>query len=138
MESLCMLGLLGICSWQDLKRKELSLWILGFAGIAGIVVQLLWYRHHSLYDFGGMAVGIVMLLVALLTEQQIGVGDGLMLIVVGIYMGLWVTLAIFLFGLLAGAVAGLALLLFFHKGKHYEMPFVPFLLIGFVIWLALQ
>jgi leader peptidase (prepilin peptidase)/N-methyltransferase len=88
MMTICsVLGMLGICSIEDIRKKEIqSIRVLCF-GIGGILLHL-WQRNQSLYSMlGGIAVGAVVIILSLVSGGIIGIGDGLVLCVAGIYIG---------------------------------------------------
>ena len=63
MVTICsVLGMLGICSIEDIRKKEIqSIRVLCF-GIGGILLHL-WQRNQSLYSMlGGIAVGAAVII----------------------------------------------------------------------------
>ena len=66
MVTICsVLGMLGICSIEDIRKKEIqSVRVLCF-GIGGILLHL-WQRNQSLYSMlGGIAVGAAVIILCL-------------------------------------------------------------------------
>lgn len=88
---------------------------------------------HAL--FGAMTGGVV-LLIAFVTKNKIGCGDGLLLIATGALLGLKVNLFMFLFGLFLASLKGIWLLLSGKGNKNTDMPFIPFLIPGLTLTLA--
>jgi leader peptidase (prepilin peptidase)/N-methyltransferase len=129
---LAMMGMLTMCSAQDMRRKQIRLNPVLAFGILGILFHMLWRTQSIESLLSGMAVGLVLLIPALFGGGCIGVGDGVLLIVTGIYLGLegnleLLFLAVFLCGLWA-----LGLLIFKKKRRQDTIPFVPFLLTAYV------
>lgn len=137
MESFVLLGALGIESLEDLRNKRLTVWILCLTGIVGVILHAVFQRGEYLSLLGGIAVGVIMIVVSLLSRGRVGLGDGLMLTVTGIYLGFEKNLVLFVLSQLLTACYALFLLVFRKKKGSYEIPFVPFMLIAYVGLLAL-
>ena len=133
MVTICsVLGMLGICSIEDIRKKEIqSVRVLCF-GIGGILLHL-WQRNQSLYSMlGGIAVGA-----AVVSGGIIGIGDGLVLCVAGIYIGGINTMRLLLTGLFLSSLYALVLLFMHRKRRKDTIPFIPFLLAAYLILLIL-
>ncbi len=138
MEEAVLLGVLGMCGVEDVKRKELCGNLILLGGILGVVLHLYYGRLEWWDMLGGVSVGLVLLLVSFLTDEKIGKGDGLLIMVMGIYLGLWKNLAlVWMASVLAGAF-GIYFYLSQNKGRSYSLPFAPFLLVSYVTYLAMS
>lgn len=124
--------LLGVQGCIDLKYKEIPLW-LSLLG-AGVGVGFCIEEERTLVSiFLACIPGIVALLFSKLSKEVMGYGDGILLVVMGIYLPLEKLLSI---GMLAFGIAGivaLALLVVFQKKGNYKIPFVPFLTLAYVL-----
>lgn len=132
MEKLLVIGLLGVSSWLDIKRKEISTIVLVIFGLIGII--LLFSKRNLTYlsVFGGILVGIIVLILSYITRGDIGIGDGLILIVTGIFLGGYKNFELLLGALALSAIFS-CLLLFINKNMKQEIPFIPFLLIEYLV-----
>ena len=84
---IAMIGMLAVCTAQDIRRKEIRVNFVLLFGILGIFLHML-FRMLSIGSLLlGMLVGIVLLLLGLASEGRIGTGDGVLLTVTGIYLG---------------------------------------------------
>lgn len=135
MENVIVLTMLGIHAAEDIKSRRIALPCLLVFGLAGAAVQL-YCRDMSFASIGlGMAVGIGILLLSILTGGSIGMGDGLVFCVTGIYLGGSRNLELLFMSLLYAALFSLFLLV---KGKgtaknrKREIPFLPFVFAGYV------
>ena len=138
MVTICsVLGMLGICSIEDIRKKEIqSVRVLWF-GIGGILLHL-WQRNQSLYSMlGGIAVGAAVIILSLVSGGIIGIGDGLVLCVAGIYIGGINTMRLLLTGLFLSSLYALVLLFMHRKRRKDTIPFIPFLLAAYLILLIL-
>ncbi|MCD7866526.1 MAG: prepilin peptidase [Clostridiales bacterium] len=117
-------------AWTDLKKRELPMLLLGICGLFGILFlqmtdTLVWQEL-----LGGLCVGGGMLLFALASKESVGVGDGLLFCVTGIYLGLWQNLLLLFGAVLFCAAAGAVLLLRKKCTRKQQIPFAPFVLIA--------
>ncbi len=137
MVHFCIFILLLLNSFLDLKKQEISLWSLAVFGILGVFLNV-WISYQSIWEVaGGIGVGIFLLMVAFLTKEAVGFGDGLLLCVTGIYLGFWENVSFFFIGLLLCALLALVCLLFHKRQLSDRFPLVPFLLLGWIgrmIW----
>lgn len=131
-----VLAFLGINSWLDIKKKEISLVIIGIFGITGVVLSL-WQKGFTWDYLVPAAIGAGMVGLGILTKGAVGIGDGLLLMALGTMLDAGKFLAVFFMGLLGCSAVSLILLLTLQNTGKSELPFVPFLLLGYVGGLAL-
>lgn len=116
--------------YLDFKYKEIPNWVSLLGGIIGIVFCII--EKRSVTDVLLACVpGMVLLLFSWITKEVIGYGDGIILIVMGIYLS---ASQVFLIGMLAFGLAGivaLILLVIFHKRGTEQIPFIPFLVVAY-------
>lgn len=135
MEAVSLLGILGLCSLRDVRYKSLQTWILLLCAIAGLWLHLYFGRLVLADMAGGMAVGAALYGCAHFSGEKIGKGDALLVMVCGIFLGLWPTLLLLWLALFLASLFGVCVMKIKHFGRGFEMPFVPFLLIGYVLCL---
>lgn len=80
------------------------------------------------------APGVLLAGLSVLTEGKIGLGDGIVVLSLGLLLGCRNTLIVVLCGLLLSAVWSAGLLIRKKAGKESRIPLMPFLLAGFAIW----
>lgn len=115
---------LGICSIIDIKTQKIYLnvcfifMILGvwLNGISGIMIRIL----------PGIFIGIL----AWLTRESIGYGDGLVFVVMGIVYGVKVLINICGISFLVLAMYCICMLFTGKKNRKDKVPLSPFLFIG--------
>ncbi|MDO5425805.1 MAG: prepilin peptidase [Eubacteriales bacterium] len=133
-----MVVFLGICSIQDVRRREISRRILAVGSVAAVLMQVC-TRKLEYWDFAlGIAVGLALLGIAFATREALGYGDGLAVLAMGMFAGGCRALEILLlaFGM-AALVSGGCLAL--KKAKRNDsLPFLPFLTAAAVICMALE
>lgn len=129
------MGLLGLCSLEDVKYRRLTVIYILMFGIAGVVLHL-FTPVCSIYSMlWGMLLGIVLILISIATRGSLGMGDGILMVVTGVYLGGYGNLQLFLYGLLLSALCSLGLLVLKKKKKKDEIAFVPFLLLSYFFML---
>lgn len=133
--SAVLLIFMAVAAYQDWKEKEINVFLLLVAAFAGIALQAGVQKESILNVLPGVFVGIVVLLLAWLTGGSVGLGDGLMLIVTGIYLKFWGNINLLMMALaMAGGVA-LFMIAVKKKGRNYRLPFVPFMLVAYLFQL---
>ncbi len=130
-----LLGILAVSAYRDWKEKQIYLYLPAGALVLGLILHIL-CRERALTDMlAGAAVGIVMIMIGWATGEAVGIGDGLMLVVSGIFLGFWENLCLLMTALLLVGAAALLLMAVGKKGKDYRLPFLPFLLTAYLLQL---
>ena len=115
MQKVIVLGLLGLCSLEDVRHKRLTIVYILMFGIGGLILHL-FAPVCSIYSIlCGMLLGIAMILVSFITRGNVGIGDGMLLLVTGVYLGGYGNLQLLMTGLLLAALWALGLLMLKKK-----------------------
>ena len=131
MQKILVLGLLSLCSLEDVKYRRLTVIYILMFGIVGVILNM-FAPVCSIYSIlWGMLLGIVLILISIATRGSLGLGDGILLVVTGVYLGGYGNLQLFLYGLLLSALCSLGLLVLKRKKRKDEIAFVPFLLLSY-------
>lgn len=132
MTRIILLGMLSMYAVEDIRKKRISVRYLCIFGAAGIAINL-FQRSTSVPDMLlGAAVGAALVAVSLLTRGSIGLGDGFLLMTAGVFMGGSSVLELLFISLLYAALVSLGMLAFRRWKRKREIPFVPFLLLGYL------
>lgn len=132
----CMtLFTLGYLSAKDIKLKKISAAPLLISGILA-VIYIQTGKSVNIENFiVQMLPGMLFLLLALLTGEKIGYGDGAVLLV----MGLWTSgFFCMIAACLAVFLSSLYSIYLLVKGKKELIPFVPFLLAAMEVMLLYE
>ena len=124
----CLL-FLSVC---DIRKKEIPLWAVGILG-GGLLVFRIWQKTGLLPLASGLLPGVVVLLLSVWSRGKIGFGDGLALCALGLGYTLETTLGILGLALVLAAVGAMMLLITKRAGRDREMPFLPYLTMGYVM-----
>lgn len=136
LKATILLGLFAVTAYRDWKEKSIYLYIPIIAAIVSVILHLV-YRDNSLVDMlSGAGIGAVMIFIAWVSKESIGTGDGVMLMVSGLFLGFRANMELFLTALLLAGVSALMLMVGMRKERSYRMPFIPFLLVAYVFQLV--
>lgn len=137
MEQICVLSFLGMNSCLDLYKRQVSLSLVVFYAVLSIPYLMMGGQKISLL-LAGAVPGLFLLCIGKASGGALGLGDGLVILVSGLYMGIWKALEWLALALLLAAVWAGFLLVFKKKGRKASFPFVPFLMAAYVIPMAIQ
>lgn len=131
IKEVCVLAFLGMNSWIDIRKRQISLLITAVFAGCGIIWTI--YTRSVALDFLLCAgTGLVFVGISILTDGSMGMGDGWIIMALGTMMRPAEFFTMLFVGMLCSAVfAGIMLMVFRRKG-HMEIPFVPFLLAGYL------
>lgn len=135
------LGILTYASWKDVKTKSIPYILPVVGGVAALLCRLMEDTPITeILSVMGQALlpGCFLLLIAFFTGQKVGYGDGLMVIVLGAFTNFIYCVLSFMFGLCVSCLFSMLFLACRKLGMKDRIPFLPFLLIGYIFTLALQ
>lgn len=134
------------CCYFDIKNKNIPIALFLLAGIVSLADLII---HGILGSFTGIFLsrisgvipGTLLLILSRLTLEKIGQGDGILLTILGLFIGFYSILVILCIGLFLQSLLACFLLIIKKADKQTKIPFVPFLLVGnivvFVYWIYL-
>ena len=133
-ETLIRGGLLLLNTWWDIRKKEILLAPTLAVLAGGVVRGVLKGQEGQAGDMlwlMSLLPGVILLLASLASAGKVGFGDGLAVCAAGLWGGTVSTLIMLAIALaLVPAAAGLERL---RKRPVRELPFMPFLLAGFLL-----
>lgn len=127
-----MLIILAGFALYDMKTKTVPL-IAVAALAAGVLVYRICTGAGPAELAAGTVPGILVVLLAFVTKESIGTGDGLIMCVLGLFCGWRRCLAAFGVALVLSAVLAMVLLVCRRAGRKTELPFLPGLFGGFFL-----
>ena len=122
---------LAVGTFFDIKSKKLSMVFFMISGGIGLLCNLL-FRYQNVKNLAcGLLFGGMFLMIGRLTKESIGYGDGIGLMILGIFEGFEGMLFIAAGAFLLSSLYGIWMLLALRKTWSASMPFFPFLLMAF-------
>ncbi len=129
---------LTVMSYTDIKTKTISLKISIIIATIFLLIQIIIFKFHVksvlLWCLCGCVVGTTLLILAFITRENIGYGDGIVVLVIGLAIGLKSTFIVCTIGFLLSAIVA-CFFLIRKKSKKTSMPFIPFIYIGYIFQL---
>ena len=127
-----MLIILAGFAVYDMKTKTVSLSAVAVLA-AGVFVYRICTGTGMAELAAGLVPGALVVVLAFVTKESIGMGDGLMLCVLGMFCGWRRCLAVFGLALVLSAALAIVLLVCRRAGRKTEIPFLPGLFGGFFL-----
>jgi len=122
-------------SLYDIKTRQIQPIILLVSGILGIVTGAAAVITGST---GFLLPGAFLLLTAKASREAVGYGDGLALMVTGMYIDVLQTFNLFILALFLSAMAAIVMIVIKRAGRKDVMPFLPFLFLGYCLTAAVK
>lgn len=125
-----LIFLLG-CACFDLRSRSMPVWFLVMGSIGTGIYRVCHMQHNPMLWMGGAGIGLLFFLVSKCTKEAIGYGDSWIILLLGVYLGVWNVL--WLLSIAFVLVGGMALVYLAKNtyGKTISIPFVPFLAIAY-------
>lgn len=79
----------------------------------------------------GIIPGLLCLFLGKISQEGIGYGDGYLISIIGMYLGLWKTVGIVMIALFLIGILSVGLLLLQRANRKTQIPFIPALLMAF-------
>lgn len=117
----------------DVRTKRLPLALLAVWISAGALLCLLLRPASMTDEFMGILTGVVFIAVSIVSDGKLGLGDGVAILAVGIYLGGRSAGFTCLYALILSAAFSMAILMTGKYTGDKEIPFIPFLLAGFLL-----
>lgn len=124
----------------DIRNKRVPIvlvWILSLVCLIGVVVRIstaeLPFGRVCVTCLVGAVPGILMCILAWLTKK-VGVGDGIVLASIGFFENYACALVSLCAGSLVLSMISIVLMAIKKANKKTEMPFLPFLTMGYFLW----
>ena len=138
LQNTLMLGFFSISAYQDYRKRKINVYFLLTGGIIGLLFHLYSMEFGIIEILFGMGIGIMILLYGFLLGGGVGLADGMILIVSGIFLGFEKNLEVFIAGLFLVGITSLFLSGIKKKGRTYRIPFAPFLLVGYLFVMVME
>ncbi len=118
---------LAILSSEDIREKRISVKTILLGALIALICRFLEGQISGMEIAGSLIPGVLLLLLSIMTKESIGKGDGIVAMVLGLWIGGQMT---FLVICLAVWVAGIFAVVCLIRKKWELIPFIPCLLMG--------
>ena len=133
IEELILLLFLFICSYEDLRTRHINFFVCIVTELIYIFILIFLNRFNFLYIILGLIPGALIYLSSILFNGQIGKGDGIIIAVIGTMAGILKVTRILLIAFILVLVICTPILIILRKSLKTRLPFVPFILLSFII-----
>lgn len=137
ISKILLLFALGAAAILDMKTREIPVVLAAGAFAGGLTLQLIIGKLVFYEILLGCLVGLALVGISILSHQAVGLGDGLMFIASGAFLGLTDNLFLLLISLGLSSLAAVALLIILKLKGKARVPFLPFVLCGYICLLAI-
>lgn len=121
-----------VCAVFDGLRRQIPLAVVWLGMVLAACLQIGGCMGETNIFSAALSLtpGMVFFLLSFLTGEKVGYGDGWVLLMIGLFIGIYRCFLILLLGLVAESAVALVLLAFKKIQRDREIPFSPFLLLG--------
>lgn len=118
-------------SVEDYLKKEIN--IYGIFLELAFAIGIFLFQEIEIWNLlGGVGFGMVIMGFGIFTKGKIGIGDGIVLSILGMALGIIPVFQIFLLALLfSGVFSGIMLCMGRYSWKS-TIPFIPFITLGYI------
>ena len=127
-----VLIMLIIFSVEDLLYREISVKVILVFLLMGIGIRVYDNTLLSTEIFWGIFIGMIIIASSIILAGNIGVGDGIIFVLTGLFLGIADNLRILIFSVTISGIIGGLLIILKIKKKDYKMPFTVFILISYI------
>ena len=147
------ISLLIICSYTDLRERGISTRVLAAFLTSSVILMISVYIFGARFDIINRCLiydiraenilfsllpGTILLMVSLISREAIGKGDVYVVFLLGFMTGFDGIVTVLFISMLSCAACGLVFITVKGKGKKDTLPYMPFLLGAYVVFLLIN
>lgn len=132
MKTMIIIIFLTLSTLLDVKKKEVNTILCVIVAAVGLVYELFIMKTNIAIIILGILPGVFLMLASIVTNEEIGKGDAVILSTIGIFLGLKKSILILVNALFMTVLIGGIFLLIKKKNRKYKIPFVPFILFSYI------
>ena len=121
------------CAITDLKSKTIPIWWTVVFGISAMIYQIFWKKQKLEAILFSMIIGVTLLVAAKISIHRIGYGDGIIFLILGLWIGFWDGISLLFFSLILSSIISAYFIIVRRKGRDYRIPFIPFVTAAYII-----
>lgn len=121
---------LGLAAYFDCRFRRIPWSVLGMGAIFMIICNILQWKEFKMEILPAVLPGMFLLMLAWLTKEGIGYGDGISVLLLGGMVGFKNCIWVLCISLLLLSMVGLVLLVVRRVERKTKIPYLPFLLVA--------
>ena len=121
-----------IFSVEDILYREISVKVILVFLLMGIGIRVYDNTLLSTEIFWGIFIGMIIIASSIILAGNSGVGDGIIFVLTGLFLGIADNLRILIFSVTISGIIGGLLIILKIKKKDYKMPFTVFIFISYI------
>lgn len=129
---LISMGLLVWVSIADIRSRKIPVYILMTGNLAALAYQMFLGKDSVWLIMGGAGIGLLFLLISRVTREGLGYGDSWMILILGIYLGIWKLLEVLSAAFLILGISAVICLWAGKMSRKFRLPLLPFLAAGYL------
>ena len=123
MQTVVLLGALGIHSYEDIRKQEITVSITLLFGVIGVFLHVIYGKESIFFMMAG---------------GKIGIGDGVVTTLTGFYLGAQKNIELMIVSSIFAGLYGLFGMWRFQYNTKTRIPMIPFFLLGYLTLLILE
>jgi leader peptidase (prepilin peptidase)/N-methyltransferase len=129
---LLLFFILAICALWDAVRKEIPLIVVWIGMLTAVLLRAAGVIETESWGMMGAALlpGFLFWVISYVTREKVGYGDGWILLLIGLFIGVAKCMAVLMAALFAESVFLIIMMALQKIHGDNQVPFVPFLLAG--------
>ena len=127
-----------ICTITDLKERKIYSKYCFINIACALAVHI--YNRDMFWGYlvGGVALGIVFVIVSIVSKEALGMGDAFMILTLGSIIGIKENFEILLWSFIICGVVSIIEVLLRKRKLNSKIPFAPYLLAGSIAGLVME
>lgn len=117
----------------DIRKRQISRRLLMLLMLVCIAAVLFRGSFAIMDAAGGIAIGFCVIGISMISREQIGRGDGIVIAMIGLVLGFRRCLAAVSVASLLMSAAAIVVLLFKKGNRRTQLAFLPALFVGYVL-----
>ena len=121
-----------LLAFMDIRRRELCLGLLLTGIPLAVISRIVLGNIPAALVIAGGAAGALFMIISRVTEEVFGYGDSILIMIMGIFLGIWDLLLMLVTAFFLAAVFSVVMLSGGHYTRKSSFPFVPFLAAAYI------
>ncbi len=122
-----------IAAIMDIRKKRLPVILLLVWIVSGMIIYAFFHTSDITDEIMGVILGAVFIAISLVSDGKLGLGDGMAVFALGVYLGGRGAGFTCIYALILSSIFSMIILISGRYARHREFPFIPFLLIGYLL-----